>query len=342
MASMEISSSKLARALLTTLGLLCVSRPVGGESQGDFVAAQLRCIAVKVSARMSEGPDQDGWGIGFAQERTPGGKFWIVTPNHVVRSDHGTTTSVRVEFFPDSERHDAILLPYRDIEADIAVLETHAASQRGESRCQQPPVYSPEATTGDAVWLVARDGDWNPVRVPGRLSRVTPQLEVDGLRVFSGDSGGPLVSDVGIVGMIVRDNANYVIATPIETIRRIVSQQWHLPWDLLRAPAGRGQPGPGAPAMIDLRGWWTTVPADHMRQLRIFLERRGPSEYECTIYGLSTGSPRVSRGEVIGDVFEVRGPGWTITLKVGVDRMRGEVATADRPPVQTEWIRLAN
>ncbi len=196
---------------------------------GEELIDQLKNNVLAISASFPSGLVQEGFGFVTGVRD---GEVYIATANHTVRGDFEDAVSVQAAHHQHQGRvFNATLLSTHDSTIDLAVLTVRIP----EKTALLFDVVSGEAAKrGQAVKFIGRSGTWFTPARPGLVNDVNEaqhEIIVEGLPVAVGTSGAPLISDDGIVGMIVRDNAELATATNIGIVRRQFDR-WQHPWQL--------------------------------------------------------------------------------------------------------------
>ena len=241
----DLSLRRWQHALVMVLSIL-VGVPTAGHAQpagGEALALALRGNVVIIVAERSDGV-QNGFGFIVAED---GGQVWIVTANHVVRSNvPGGATRILIKFFHDQGRsYPATLLETSDRTYDLAVLQAQAPAKL---RWQRTVLGPQKAERGTPVWFIGRSADWYIPTVPGRINTLSPGLKyvLDNLPVRVGTSGAPLIADSGIIGMVISDASESSEAVAIDIIAQNFGL-WQLPWQLTPFQDAKGFVKPERP-----------------------------------------------------------------------------------------------
>jgi Trypsin-like peptidase domain/PAN domain len=227
---------QVARLFLLLSALALQSGEVMAQPRaGDTLANDLRRNVVRVISRWNDGtPEKNGFGF-VVGERD--GLFYIVTADHVVR-ENSIAGTPGIIFYEDQGN-----------EYQGAVLNTHLIKSEGDvAVIRVPSRFSWQAAArsgvaaerGDNVRFIGVQGQWIVPARPGAINGIEPNgtIRFEGMAIRTGTSGAPLVGDKGILGMIIKDDDIYGLATPIDVIERAF-RQWSYPWQLTTwAPAG--------------------------------------------------------------------------------------------------------
>jgi hypothetical protein len=238
----------IARAGAACLIIFLAIMPILGRAQssGDELALKLRNNVVKITAKRESGESAHGFGFIVGKQRD---QFYIVTANHVVRSNRpgGASKSVKLKFYSDPGRtYPAVLLEtFYGKPQDFAVVQVTApANISWESEALVSLLSIKAGMRGEKVWFIGRSGKWYIPTIPGRINSEKPDLhsiiQVDIVSVRVGTSGAPLITENGIIGMIIEDEVGSARAVSIEAIKAAF-EEWRYPWSLR---AIRDQKGP--------------------------------------------------------------------------------------------------
>ena len=236
----------LARTGAACLIVLVAIIPVLVRAQlsGDELALKLRKNVVKITAKRESGESAHGFGFIVGKQRD---QFYIVTANHVVRSNRpgGASKSVKVKFYSDPGRtYEAVLLEtFYGKPQDFAVIQaTTPANLLWESKALVPFKSIKAGLRGEKVWFIGRSGKWYIPTIPGSINSEKPDLNsiihIDIVSVRIGTSGAPLITENGIIGMIIQDEIGSARAVSIEAIKAAF-EEWRYPWSL-QASIGQG------------------------------------------------------------------------------------------------------
>jgi len=236
---MDRDSQLLSRAAAACIIVFLASIPILGRAQpsGDELALKLRNNVVKISAKRESGESTHGFGFIVGKQHD---QFYIVTANHVVRSNRpgGASTSVKVKFFSDRGRsYKADLLEtFYGKPQDFAVIQVATPPNFSwESKALVPLESITHGIRGENVWFVGRSGKWYIPSIPGRVNSERPDLNsiihVDMVSVRIGTSGAPLITKNGIIGMIIQDEIGSARAVSVEAIKAAFDE-WRYPWSL--------------------------------------------------------------------------------------------------------------
>ena len=232
------------RQLLSRIAAVCLIAflaisPIEGMAQpsGDKLALKLRNNVVKITAKRESGESNQGFGFIVGKQH---GQFYIVTANHVVRSNRpgGASTSVKVKFYSDpGHSYKADLLEtFYGKPQDFAVIQVAVPPNFSwESKALVPPESITRGLRGEDVWFIGRSGQWYIPAIPGRINSERPDLHsiihVDMVSVRVGTSGAPLITKNGIIGMIIQDEVGSARAVSIGAIQAAFDE-WRYPWSL--------------------------------------------------------------------------------------------------------------
>jgi hypothetical protein len=232
------------RQLLSRLAAVCLIAflaisPIPGLAQpsGDKLALKLRNNVVKITAKRESGESNQGFGFIVGKQHA---QFYIVTANHVVRSNRpgGASTSVKVKFYSDpGHSYKADLLEtFYGKPQDFAVIQVAVPPNFSwESKALVPPEIITRGLRGEDVWFIGRSGQWYIPAIPGRINSEKPDLHsiihVDMVSVRVGTSGAPLITKNGIIGMIIQDEVGSARAVSIGAIQAAFDE-WRYPWSL--------------------------------------------------------------------------------------------------------------
>lgn len=236
---MANDSQLSARVGAACLIILVAFMPILGRAQpsGDELAFKLRKNVVKITAKRESGESAHGFGFIVGKQRD---QFYIVTANHVVRSNRpgGASKSVKVKFYSDPGRtYEAILLEtFYGKPQDFAVIQVTApANISWESEVLVAPESLEAGMRGEQVWFIGRSGKWYIPTIPGSINSEKPDLhsiiQVDMVSVRVGTSGAPLITQNGIIGMIIEDEVGSARAVSIDAIKAAF-EEWRYPWSL--------------------------------------------------------------------------------------------------------------
>lgn len=229
--------ARARRRIVGALLLLSAASSSVAWSQPQAVES-LRRRVVRVSA-LEEG-------VGFVVgERS--GRRWIVTANHVIRSEDGDVTSpVTVRFFDEPDRtFRATALPrgYVEKPQDLAVLTVDVPADLAAL----PAACAPRLRDYRLpVWLLGVEGTWAGSSEPGTVGSRRPNqdqlLAVTIDSVTPGTSGGPLVAAQGVVGMLLGNSPRGLREADALAIGFISDRfiEWDLPWSLLPCESAIG------------------------------------------------------------------------------------------------------
>lgn len=201
--------------------------------EGDRIAERFLNNVVQLTTTLSDGSVEHGFGFVVGER---GETLFVVTANHVVRTDDPdiTTKQIQARFAADrGKAHDALLLDLAFGSLDLALLEISKPFRdyTWESRYMfSTPVR------GDRVWFIGRNQDWWwPTDSKAGEIEDAPllgNLPVSIDSVLPGTSGAPMFTQEGIVGMIIEDSPEHVVVLDIGIIRQIVAERWGSPWGL--------------------------------------------------------------------------------------------------------------
>ena len=236
---MDNDSQHLPRTAAACLIVFLAIMPSLGWSQpsGDELALKLRDNVVKISAKRGSGESSHGFGFIVGKQRD---QFYIVTANHVVRSNRpgGASTSVKVKFYSDPGRsYEADLLEtFYGKPQDFAVIQVTAPPNLSwQSKALVPLESIKRGIRGEDVWFIGRSGKWYIPTIPGRINSERPDLHsiihVDIASVRVGTSGAPLITKNGIIGMIIQDEIDSARAVSVEAIKAAFDE-WRYPWSI--------------------------------------------------------------------------------------------------------------
>lgn len=236
---MDFDSQHLSRTAAACLIVFLAITPIVGWSQpaGDKLALKLRDNVVKISAKRGSGESVHGFGFIVGKQRD---QFYIVTANHVVRSNRpgGASTSVNVKFYSDpGHSYEADLLEtFYGKPQDFAVIQVAAPPNLSwESKALVPLESIKGGIRGEEVWFIGRSGKWYIPTIPGRINSDKPDLHsiihVDIASVRVGTSGAPLITKNGIIGMIIQDEVDSARAVSVEAIKAAFDE-WRYPWSI--------------------------------------------------------------------------------------------------------------
>lgn len=217
-------------------------------------ASDLRDLSIVVMLHVTDGQEEDiGAGIVFFQN---GQRTYIATARHVVALAGRAHGKVTAEFRSKiGERLGARIVPLgmnRKVEMDLAVLEVENAPAIASFEVLLPERFH----LGTQAYLVGYMNGQKWARgQPEPLVESSPEeLRIDSRFVASGASGGGAFDPEGaLIGMVTRDNPPYASAVPIDSILRIIREEWSLPVSVraneslaspeaLRALSDRGMP----------------------------------------------------------------------------------------------------
>lgn len=255
---MDNAFQLVSRTAAACLILFLAVIPILGQAQpsGDELADKLRNNVVKITAKRESGESTQGFGFIVGKQHN---QFYIVTANHVVRSNRpgGASTSVKVKFYSD---------PGHSYEADL--LETFYGNPQDFAviKLTAPPNFSWEPKSliplerirkgirGKDVWFIGRSGEWYIPAIPGKINSERPDLHsiihVDMVSVRVGTSGAPLITQNGIIGMIIQDEVGSARAVSIEAIKAAFDE-WRYPWSLQEFLDQGNLTAKKAPAVIE-------------------------------------------------------------------------------------------
>lgn len=234
------------------LSMAIAANSVWAQSQsGEDLALALRSNVVRIVAHVVVGePARLGFGFVVGEAS---GQLYIATANHVVRGDGLGEVDKKptIIFFQDQQG--------KEISGEL--LGTQLPRGQGDLavlRVQSPAGYIwrrdvlARAPVGrkDDVWFVGKLGEWYVPTRPGAVNEIRPSgvIRIDALAISVGTSGAPLISQNGIVGMIVIDAGIFSEATPLEVIRRAISNA-NYPWHLTEVSS----PPPPVPVVLPPR-----------------------------------------------------------------------------------------
>jgi Trypsin-like peptidase domain len=203
------------------------------QPPGRLTALSLLRNVVRIQVRESN-QTRDGFGF-IVGERA--GLLYIATAYHVLADPQNVSDlsdlSVKAEFFSyQGQMFDAKLLGTHDVEHDLAVLTVRAPNdfqwkKDGLGRDDQQRLLT-------EVWFVGRAETWYVPASAGRVASDVPVnglLDLEGLQIRRGSSGAPLIAASGIVGMVLRDSADFANALSISFIKDAF-HRWDHPWSL--------------------------------------------------------------------------------------------------------------
>jgi hypothetical protein len=224
------------------------------DSVGDRATRLWKPNVVKINATLKKGATPQE-GFGFIVGRL-GDKLIVVTANHVVRDEDDPDAEDKaplITFFQDqgSPVHGQLLTTNLSrAEGDLAMIKVTGPAGLTFSLGPQTDV---EVKRGQQVWLIGRNGKWDPNVTPGSVSGVQfGKIHIENLGARPGSSGGPLLVQEGIIGMLVTDSQSGTTANPIRDIKRQV-EDWGYPWQLT-------QTAPTSPSPKDLAAALSDVP----------------------------------------------------------------------------------
>ena len=236
---MDNASQLVSRTAAACLIVFLAVIPILGQVQpsGDELADKLRNNVVKITAKRESGESTQGFGFIVGKQHN---HFYIVTANHVVRSNRpgGASTSVKVKFYSDpGHSYEADLLEtFYGNPQDFAVIKLAVPPNFSwESRALVPLESIKEGIRGKDVWFIGRSGEWYIPAIPGKINSEKPDLHsiihVDIVSVRVGTSGAPLITQNGIIGMIIQDEVGSARAVSIDAIKSAF-EEWRYPWSL--------------------------------------------------------------------------------------------------------------
>ncbi|MCI5163041.1 MAG: hypothetical protein D3917_13705 [Candidatus Electrothrix sp. AX5] len=223
--------------------LTASSRAAG--SIGRDVCTPYKSLVVQITTQFSFG-EENGFGF-LVGERD--NQFYIVTANHVVRSNlpDNPTQKVLLHFSwdPGSRGYKAELLSTMYKTLDLALLRIDKNRINGAERVRwEGRKWCRRWQQDEEAWFIGRARQWYipPDRRAGILVRTEPdlrgfiQLDIDSVQ--PGTSGAPLFIRNGLIGMIITDSPSGAQAVHIDYIRRFVSVENPYPWNLVRHEDG--------------------------------------------------------------------------------------------------------
>jgi formylglycine-generating enzyme required for sulfatase activity len=227
--------------IVLVCSFLLVASSLAAGSVGREVCTPYKTLVVRITAQFSYG-EENGFGF-IVGERD--GQFYIVTANHVVRSNlpDNPTKKVLLHFSwdPGSRGYTAELLNtvYRTL--DLALLRIDKNKINGSERVRwKDRKWCHRWQQDEEAWFIGRARNWYipPDQRAGILVRTEPDLrgfvQVDINSVQPGTSGAPLLIKNGLIGMIITDSPGATQAVHIDYIRRFVSIENPYPWNIDR------------------------------------------------------------------------------------------------------------
>ncbi len=254
------------------------------RSDEEFIE-QLKNNVLAINASFPSGLAQEGFGFVTGMRD---GEVYIATANHTVRGVIEDAVSIQVSHHQHQGRvFNATLLSTHDSTIDLAVLTVRIPDN---SRLMFDVVSKGSARRGQAVTFIGRSGAWFAPARKGLVNDVNDtqhEIIVEGLPVAVGTSGAPLIANDGIVGMIVRDNAELATATNIEIVRRQF-ERWQHPWQLKGKSDGKPR------NLIDK----IQPPDDEIQQVVTATIGRPLDPYQ--IAGMNTSTPYRTQARIAG------------------------------------------
>jgi len=235
-------------AVLVFFILSAVSSLAGGV--GKEVCEPYKPLVVRITTQFSSG-EESGFGFLVGERYN---QFYIVTANHVVRSNgpDNPTKQVVLHFSwdPGSRGYKAELLNtvYRPL--DLALLRINKRIINGADRVSwEGRNWCLRWQLEEEVWFIGRARKWYipPDRRAGVLLGTEADLQgfiqIDINSIQPGTSGAPLLVRNGLVGMVVTDSPGKTRAVNIDYIRRFVAIENPYPWSLGRYNSDRRDGG---------------------------------------------------------------------------------------------------
>ncbi|MCI5164806.1 MAG: hypothetical protein D3903_01640 [Candidatus Electrothrix sp. GM3_4] len=219
---------------------------------GREVCEPYKPLVVQITTQFAVG-EENGFGF-LVGERDD--QFYIVTANHVVRSNRPDNPAKQVvlhfSWDPGSRGYKAELLYTMYGPLDLALLRIDKAKINGAERVSwEGRKWCRRWKLEEEVWFIGRAREWYipPDKRAGILLRTEADLQgfiqVDINSVQPGTSGAPLLTRNGLVGMVVTDSPEKTRAVNIDYIRRFVSIENPYPWNLIEYGTDRGRKYPG-------------------------------------------------------------------------------------------------
>jgi len=165
--------------------------------------------------------------------------LYIMTANHSVRHGPIKATNIRIGFrnLPHQSLN-ARLLDFFDSEFDLAVLTISSWSEHGIDACNLPFLKLKKIENlkrGDSVFPVGNPNGlaWIIPVVPDKIAKISKtHLYFQSNFISVGHSGGALLlNDGGFIGMIIKDQPPFGVATALTKIVERL-KRWGLPVDL--------------------------------------------------------------------------------------------------------------
>ena len=207
---------------------------------GKEVCEPYKPLVVRITTQFASG-EENGFGF-LIGERDD--QFYIVTANHVVRSNGPDNPAKQVvlhfSWDPGSRGYKAELLYTMYGPLDLALLRIDKKMINGAERVSwEGRKWCRRWKLEEEVWFIGRAREWYipPDKRAGILLRTEADLQgfiqVDINSVQPGTSGAPLLTRNGLVGMVVTDAPGKTRAVNIDYIRRFVSIENPYPWNLV-------------------------------------------------------------------------------------------------------------
>ncbi|MCI5137578.1 MAG: hypothetical protein D3922_03995 [Candidatus Electrothrix sp. AR1] len=207
---------------------------------GKEVCEPYKPLVVRITTQFASG-EENGFGF-LIGERDD--QFYIVTANHVVRSNGPDNPAKQVvlhfSWDPGSRGYKAELLYTMYGPLDLALLRIDKNKINGAERVSwEGRKWCRRWKLEEEVWFIGRAREWYipPDKRAGILLRTEADLQgfiqVDINSVQPGTSGAPLLTRNGLVGMVVTDAPGKTRAVNIDYIRRFVSIENPYPWNLV-------------------------------------------------------------------------------------------------------------
>jgi hypothetical protein len=214
----------------------CSVLPTRADIVRDKLTERFMDNVIQLTVNCSNGDRRYGFGFVVGEQKD---KLYVVTANHVVRPEDldGNVLEVKSVLAQFHKRrgkfYSASVLNLSYPRLDIALVEI---SKPFGNYTWERGYFYPRPKRNDEVWFIGRNRDWYipTAKATGLINKepIAGELHVDMYSVQLGTSGAPLLTEKGIVGMIIEDDSDDVVALDIETIRKIVVQVWNYPWNL--------------------------------------------------------------------------------------------------------------
>ncbi|MGH8065017.1 MAG: S1 family peptidase [Candidatus Entotheonellia bacterium] len=283
-----------------------VDRPLLTEAHaasGNQLALQLRNHVVSIIAERSRNTE---YGFGFIVGDREG-VLYIVTANHVVRSNQpgDVTKRVMVRYFHDQgQMYEAKLLETSDSRYDLAVLQAKVPTALQGYRKSWG--HHGGVRDGMQVWFVGRAREWYVPSSPSEVTKVTLDCKIHAttMSVQPGTSGAPLITEGSIVGMIINDDGTTSEAVCIDIIKTAF-ERWNLPWNFDRGDE---------PIKLAIFPWYLTGSAENYKHMIHEALKSVLDETKASVPVLSYyEDPSIISAENVSKIWNKKG--WSLAIE---------------------------